>query len=335
MLEHETEYNTEPGSILYNMYNGTAKIHAKTHRKIDAVLDNYFADTSKGEYLDRVCNKKNVFRKLETYSTGAVEIKGNEGASIREGELVSFNDLTFEFTETKAVPVGGVATVNIKCTVPGSIGNVKANTITSFPKTLPGLHEVTNKEPLVNGYDREDDDSLRARYYAVIRTPGTSGNRYDYQNWALSVTGVGGAYVIPRWQGKGTVKVIIINSNCQGADEELTRAVFNYIETVRPVDVDVTVVSADELRVDISVKIDFDRAYNESLLKEQIKADINDYIKSCAFKRNYISIAKIGALILDVEGVNDYTDLTLNGVDGNVAIENHQVAVFGGVEFVN
>lgn len=333
MLEHETQYNTEPGSILYNMYNGAAKAHAKTQRKIDSILDNYFADTAEGEHLDRVCNKKNVFRKLETYSTGVAEVKGSEGATIRKGELVAFNDLTFEFTENKVVPVEGVVLVGIKCTEPGSIGNVKANTITSFPKTLPGLYEVTNKEPLTNGYDREDDESLRVRYYAVIRTPGTSGNLFDYQNWALSVTGVGGAYVIPRWQGKGTVKVVIIDSNCTGAAEELTQAVFNYIETVRPVDVDVTVISAEEVAINISVNVDFIRAYNEQLIKNQINAVVTDYIKSCAFKRDYISIAKIGSLILDVDGVNDYDNLTINGVEGNASIEKHQVAVFGGIEF--
>lgn len=68
--------------------------------------------------------------------------------------------------------------------------------------------------------DQETDDELRARYYIKIQTPATSGNAYHYRLWSKEVSGVGDAKVYPLWNGNGTVKVLIIDSNKTGAEPD-------------------------------------------------------------------------------------------------------------------
>lgn len=51
------------------------------------------------------------------------------------------------------------------------------------------------------GTEEESDNALRARLLNVIQKPSTSGNRYDYYNWAMECEGVGAAKVFPLANG--------------------------------------------------------------------------------------------------------------------------------------
>ena len=62
------------------------------------------------------------------------------------------------------------------------------------------------------GDDIESDEDLRIRYMESVTAPQFGGNVSDYQNKVKSLTGVGGCKVIPIWNGGGTVKLIITNS---------------------------------------------------------------------------------------------------------------------------
>ena len=155
-----------------------------------------------------------------------------------------------------------------------------------------------------------------------------------YKLQALEVSGVGGAKVISRWNGNNTVKVVIISSEKKHASDELIKDTFDHIQSNRPICVDVTVVSAEEVAVNISVKIAVDiERFTVENVKLDIIENIKKYIKDNAFKVKSISYAKIGAIILDSQGVIDYSDLLVNGVAENLLIDEFKVAVFGGVTF--
>ena len=44
-----------------------------------------------------------------------------------------------------------------------------------------------------------------------------------------------------------------------------------------------------------------------------------------------MSLARVGNLLLGTEGVEDYSNLLLNGVSGNVALTEDEIAVTGTV----
>ena len=75
----------------------------------------------------------------------------------------------------------------------------------------------------MTGFDAETDISLLERYMIAVQTPATSGNIYHYKQWARAVEGVGNSRIFPLWNGRNTVKVVIINDNQQPASSELVK----------------------------------------------------------------------------------------------------------------
>lgn len=171
---------------------------------------------------------------------------------------------------------------------------------------------------------------MRERYYTKVRTPATSGNKWHYLNWAKEVIGVGDARVFPLWNGNGTVKIVIINSNKRAADSILINNVANYIEDNRPIGANVTVVSATEKPININVTLVIDsKNYVLENIKTDIERNIVEYLKKIAFVSDYVSYAQIGNIIFNTEGVIDYSSLLLNNGTANITINNEEVAVLG------
>lgn len=326
------EYDKTEGSFIYDVEAPLAIELANLSVKADEILDNGFADTATGIYLDKVCNEQGVYRKSATKATGVVTITGVIGSTISIGQLVASDTVNYTFTQDCVIPESGTIDVNIECVSYGVIGNVPVGAIKYFPVTIQGLQTVTNNSAISNGYEAETDTDLRDRYYSKVRTPTTSGNKYHYLNWCKEVTGVGDARVLPLWAGNGTVKCIIINSNKRQADSTLINAVSAYIEENRPIGATVTVASATEKAINISVTLVIDSAnYTIETVTTTIENNLTEYFKLIAFKDTYISYAKIGNLIIDSEGVLDYSILKINNGTANISILDSEVAVLGGV----
>lgn len=151
--------------------------------------------------------------------------------------------------------------------------------------------------------------------------------------------GVGGAQVLPLWNGPGTVKVIIIDAEKLPASPTLVSIVQNYIspsdgtgEGVAPVGPDVSVVAATSVTVNITGTIVRDGSRTIDQIEDDFKAIVSAYIASIAFTDNSnVQYAKLGAMLLDVPGVDDYTAMQLNGATGNIAVPSGEVAVLGTV----
>lgn len=325
-------YNKSEGEFIYDALKPVAIELESSYVIIDGLLDKAFADTATGKNLERIVKSVGLTRKTTIQSSGIVKITGVVGSAIIEGDLVASDSVNFIFTETTIIPESGYIDVEVQCSSYGTVGNVPIGAIKYFPKTLAGLQTVTNLSAFTNGYDEETNEELRARYYTKVQTPATSGNKYHYLNWALEVTGVGNAKVLPLWNGNGTVKVIIINSNMLVADSTLVSNVANYIEAERPIGANVTVVSATGLSIKVNVIITIDSsATTKSEALDNIKSAITKYLANIAFKQDYVSYAKIGSIILDVTGVEDYSNLLINSGTSNISIADTQVAILGGV----
>lgn len=326
-------YDKSEGSFFYDLLSPVAIELNTLKEKISTMFDSCFADTATKSDLDRICKTVGIYRKMASNASGYVTIKGISGAKIVKGEYVSCGLINFAFTESTTVPESGEIKVLVQCVSTGTIGNVDAGSIVNFPKTLEGLTSVTNENAFINGYAEETDEELRERYYLKARTPSTSGNKNHYVLWSREVVGVGDAKCVPRWNGRGTVKVVIINSNKKGADNTLVKAVADYIEEQRPIGADVTVVSATEVPITVNVKIILNSEYDLSTVTETIKTEIDLYLKDNAFNYEYVSIAKISQIILQVTGVEDidFESMNLNGESRNVQIASDEIAVLSAV----
>lgn len=328
----DPKYDTSDGSFFYD-FNAPMSIElGEAYKLVEDIITRRNIATSTGDYLTELCSEEGIDRHLATYSIGSVTLTGLPGATVSPGDLVSSGLINFEVLESAVVPVGGQVTVNIQSKVLGSIGNVPVGSIKSFPKTLTGITAVTNTEPTTGGYDQESDDNLRERYYIKVRTPGTSGNPYHYLSWARDVVGVGLAKVFDTWNGGGSVKVVIADSNKRGANQTLITNTFNYIESQRPIGANVTVISAIEKSLNITASITLQPGGDLATVKAQFSTALDTYLKSVAFNTTYISIAFVGNLLLDT-GIKDYTNLQINGKAEPVTLTEEEIAVIGSVTF--
>ena len=134
--------------------------------------------------------------------------------------------------------------------------------------------------------------------------------------------------VIPLWNGAGTVKVVIVDADNRPADSELISKVKEHIEENRPIGAEVTVVSASPVMINISVSLTAD---NTSNIQTTVENVLKDYLSGEAIKKEYISYAKIGSLILSISGVEDYTDLKVNSGTENIKIADGAVPVLESV----
>ena len=224
--------------------------------------------------------------------------------------------------------------VSAICDIPCKSGNVPIGAINRFPVTLSGLVGVTNTVPATDGFDEETDDELRTRYFEKVSLPATSGSKYHYVMWAKEVSGVGDAKCIPLWNGNGTVKVIIINSDKGIASEELISEVTQHIEENRPIGAEVTVESASPLVIDISVALVLANGVDTETAKIRISESITKYLQKNTFSTTYISYAQIGGCILSCDEVKDYSNLTLNDDIDNIPVSDTQVPVLGVITIV-
>ena len=240
---------------------------------------------------------------------------------IPKGSLVSVkNGAQFETDKDIMLDGDGKGTVKITCTDVGAKGNVQAHTITNLPVSISGVTSVDNDKPTQDGADEETDEELLKRYSVIVRTPATSGNKYHYYNWAMSIAGVGGCRVVPLWNGAGTVKIIIINAEMQSAGADLVKAVKDYIESVRPIGADVTVVSPAPKRIDVVVDV------LGKVNVDEFKATVNKHISSKNLDMRYISAAQIGKLLME-QNITDYRNLKLNGADKVTATDAELLSV--------
>jgi len=324
------DFDKSDGSFVYDILKSTAIQFEKRDQKNDDILDKIDVENLTGDELTRfVFQRTGLIRRLASYATTPVKITGNRNAEIKAGDLVAANEIFYEIIEDTTLDDTGKGIVVVRCQLPGIVGNVPANQITSFPVTLYGITSVTNDEAVTSGYEEESDESLRDRYYEKLQKPGKAGNKNHYLEWARSVVGVGKVKVFPLWNGALTVKVSILDTNIGVAEQGLINNVAAYIETQRPFGAIVTVATGVELPINISAQLTLEQNITPEDVSPLLAVKIADYLKNLAYASDYVSYAQIGREILSVPGVIDYQNLLLNSDTVNVQLEAESVPVVG------
>jgi uncharacterized phage protein gp47/JayE len=329
------DIDKRPGSVAYDLLAPAAAELAQAYIEMDNVLDLGFADTTYGEYLDRRAAEQGLTRKPAVKATGQVTFTGPEGTVIPAGtRLVTGGVEPIYFATTAEVTItNGTATVSAEAEEGGVKGNVAAGEITSLAvgENLFGVVSVTNAAPFTGGIDEETDEELLERYKEKVTRPQTSGNKYQYEAWAKEIAGVADARCYPVWNGPGTVKIVVVDSEKRSPSAQVIQAVADYIESVRPIGADVTVVGVTEVPIDISVTVTLSTGADPSAVETSIRDNITEYFKKIGFVETVVRYTSIGNAILDANGVIDYSNLTVNGSVANVILNDDEVPILGAV----
>jgi len=322
--------STEEGGFLDHIFGPVALELWTLYSALDAVLPIAFVDESSGTYIDARSAEYGIERKAGTKATAVMDLSGKAGTVVPAGTaFLTPEGMEFDLLEAVTL-TGGSGQGTVVAVVVGSAYNVEAGAITQMVVTLPGLDAWTN-EAAVGGADAEADNALFGRLSAHLQQPSTSGNVYDYEQWALTADGVGAVRVTPLWAGPGTVKVLLAGPEREPVAEAVVDACAERIEALRPVGAAVTVRSAAGLTINVAATVTVESSTTPEAVRETFAARLDEHLKSIAFTGQNLLYNRVAYLLLGIDGVSDYTALTVNGGAGNVEIGTEQVPVLGEV----
>lgn len=324
-------FDKSAGGFVYDLTKAIAIKLEEQQNKVTHVVDKMDVDNLHGDELRRfVYQHTGLEWKGPTKATTEILINAAPNAVVQVGDLVAAGTVFYEFVEEVVVASIGQGRGMAMCQQPGRVGNVPTGAINSMPVTISGVTSVINLNAVDNGYNAETDQELRERYYQRLRKPGKAGNTQHYIEWAKEVVGVGKVKPMPRFNGPLTMKILIIDANDSIPNPELVLNTAQHITKEMPFGVEELLISAPEtIAINVAAELTVAEGLTPTDLKLTIETEIENYLKSLIFEASYVSIAQIGNVILNVSGVVDYANLTLNDDTERVDIPENYVAVLG------
>ncbi len=327
-------FDKREGSVIYDALAPAAIEIAQTYATLDSLLDETFADTAGREMLIRRAKERGV---LPHPATVAV-VKGTFDTDIPSGTRFTVGNLIYR-TKEKLEEFE----YSLECETPGIVGNKRTGELIPV-EYIENLGVANISELIIPAEDEEDTEVFRKRYFDTFRAKAYGGNKQDYKDKTNSIAGVGATKVIPIWNGGGTVKLVILDSEYNPASKELIKKVQNEIDPSKdgtgagmaPIGHVVTVDTVDKVTVNIGSRITFDSGYSFESVKMEIINVLKGYLLE--LRKNWedsdsltVKISQINTRISGIKGVSDIEDTTINGKTENLVVEAYNVPIEGEV----
>ena len=322
------------GSIIYDALAPAAYKLAEAYFLLRNYVDLFFADTAVGEYLSRRTAELGIVRRPATKAIRKIVTSGPINIGTRWG----FEDTTYVVTEK-------ISDMEYKaeCEHAGTIGNVYSGPLYNIDNISGITAELT--DVLIPGEDEETDESLRQRYFESLISQAYGGNIADYKQKVRALPGVGGVKVEPTWNGGGTVKLIIIDSDYNKPSSTLIDEVQTAVDPeqnqgqgygIAPIGHVVTVVGVDEVTIDVEPQITLQTGYTWEDVKPAVEAAINGYFDELRSQWSnsetlVVRISQIEVRILAITGIIDVQNTKLNGLQQNIELGSYEIPVLGEV----
>lgn len=269
-------------------------------------------ETADGVYLDYHGSKLGLTRKPPSKASGTVRFYAAgvllTSYTIKAGTLVSTagkNPVRFETTESVTLTPGSdYVDAKVIAVEGGSMGNVGVGEITVMVSLLQAVSKVTNISAFTQGTDEESDEDFRSRIVSAQGFPPTGTNAAYYEKLALSVTGVGSAYVSPQRRGKGTIDIFIL---ANGAVEEskVLENVKSLVLQERELGVDVNVTTASAAQGSVTVTIYPEEGYKFDVVKDNCSKAVQRKVNNLTIGED-LKLSDIADALYHAQGVYDY-----------------------------
>lgn len=333
-----SEKDKREGSLVYDALAPTAVELFNAYILLQGVLMEMFPDTATRKYLIKHCADRGITPKPASYAT----VKGEFTPSNLEipiGARFSHEDLNYKITEKISDGL-----YELECETSGSVANSVTGRLIPIDY-VNGLQTANIIEVIIPAEDEESTESLRGRYFASINSEAFGGNKIDYEQKVLSISGVGQVkvYSASQWNGGGTVKCVIVDSDDHVPTEELVNEVQTIIDPeandgegngIAPIGHFVTIVGAYNTVINITASLTYKSGYSWDKVKGNVEAAIDNYLASLNEKwssldKIRVRIAHIESAILNVEGVLDIQNTIINGKEENLAVDKDSLVSRG------
>lgn len=342
LLDHvRDDVDKREGSIIYDALAPAALELEMAYIMLEYVLNQGFADLADRDYLILRARE----RGLVPYDATPAIIKGVFTPTTIDvaGKRFSLGELNFVVGE----PIDGEpGAYKLTCETAGADGNNTLGTMIPI-EYIDGLMTAKATEILIPGDDEEETEDFRARYFDSFGDKGYGGNVQDYIDKISALDGVGGVRVTPVWQGGRTVLCTIIDAEYNPASPTLIQTVQEIIDPtqdgsgvgIAPIDHVVTINTPATVAVNINVPLEFDAGYSWDNMGETIRQTIEAYLlelrqnwkNSKSGVSTIVRISQIETRLLNLSGVLDIGQTTINGVDKNLIIGGNDLPVLGAV----
>lgn len=321
------------GSILYDAVAPMAAEIQNLYIELDTILSQGFIDTAEGEYLEMRCAERGI---VPAEATHAI-MQGEFNMDIPIGSRYSLGD--YNYTAKERVSQG---VYRLECEAVGSEPNAVIGALTPIDY-IEGLTSAAITKNLIPGEDREEEEHLRARYYDSLNAQAFGGNLADYREKTVALPGVGDCKVYPVWNGGGTVKVVIIDSNFAKPSDALLSEVQARIDPLQkqgqgyglaPIGHVVTVAGVSETAINIQSTITYQGELGFNDLKTAIEEAVDGYFLELAEtwaeeEKLIVRISQIETRLLDLPGILDISGTKLNGTESNYIVSQNSIPVRG------
>lgn len=333
------KYDKREGALIYDSTAAVSVEIQNAYIDVDTAMQEVFADTASRECLIKHCAEQGISPKPASYAI----VKGKftpATLDIPVGSRYSHEDLNYIVTEKIEDGL-----YYLRCEMLGSEPNAVTGQLIPI-SYISGLETAEILEVTILGEDEEDTEALRARYFAARQAEAFGGNKLDYINKFMSISGVGGLklYSGAQWNGGGTVLAVIKDSNNGVPTDDFIAKLQTDADPVAtsgegdgfaPIGHFVTVVPANETIVNVETNLTYDSGATWTSVREKVHAAVKDYLDGHNANWNHnsspivVRIAHLESAILDVPGVLDIQNTTINGKPINFTLDQNALAIKG------
>ena len=342
------EFDKREGSVIYDAIAPMTIEISLLYSYLDFLFKNAFGDTANRYWLIERAKERGI----EPYNATNAVIIGRFDAKLNIGDRFFIDDIYYTVSKLQKEE-RELFFYELICNEEGSIGNIEGGKLTPT-RTIRNLNLAEIYKLAILGEDEEDTEDFRERYFETIKSIAYGGNIDDYRKKVKAIEGVGLVKVIPVWNGGGTVKLIITDSEFKEPTSELISKVQEIIDPipfhqkgvgVAPIGHYVTVVGAKSKKINITCEILKSRDSNLGEIKREIEKDVEEYFKSQRKKwasyekadsniyiENDIRLAKITSIVLNVADVIDYETIKFTDTDKKIfGLSEEELPVLGDV----
>lgn len=273
------------------------------YARIDEVSNSLDIDLATGGELDRIGKWKGLPRLQATSSMVTVKLSFN--AKVKKSFIITDklfmktkNGIQYSTVEPITVPVDcEYVLVDAYSVKKGNGYNINANTLTILETSISGYQCTINNPYASSGGSETQTDTEYREYLKKSDEAHQRGNKRLYYYYLDSVEGLESYHLIPKWDGTGTIKVVI-----DPYSSDFMNKIYNGLEEYCSIfDDALTVVGYIPISYNISMvcDVDIDVVNKYSLTeKEEIKNRIINcvdiYINGGTLDNVYYTGLKIG-----------------------------------------
>lgn len=315
------------GSIIYDALAPVCVELANMFMVVEIFKDQTYVNTATDENLDNWGSNISLPRYDATKSIRIAEFYNSENIKVN----LPLNT-RFVSADENATPFILIDSENslLQCEESGSIGNDYFGNILplNYTKNLKSAKIVGTHTPAENV---EDDNTYRNRIIQHLSYTAYGGNVADYIEFVNAIDGVGSCKVFPVWNGGGTVKVSIVDTEFNSVTDEFIENVQTIIDPITnsgegygiaPIGHSVTVTTPTLEDINIELTISPKTDFTISSLIPFIEEELQNYIDEVKAQWVtddilYIRTSYINYRIMHIEGVFNVENILINGVNSD------------------